>query len=217
MEIRASRPSRPTAASPSPHGTGPALFTSPEHKARLEARNGLLQFDAVLELIHAADGVLRLDAEMICRLQGIAIQDIYTCAGHLRDGPVEIKNSSHKPPDHFLIPLHLREMCEYANSICSSDPLLCSAYLMWRVNWIHPFFGGNGRTSRAVGYLALCVGFNLAFPGTTTIPDLIEADRVPYYKALDSADAHYAAGRLDVSEMQQLVESLLLQQLETAS
>ncbi|MBL8221394.1 MAG: Fic family protein, partial [Bryobacterales bacterium] len=32
--------------------------------------------------------------------------------------------------------------------------------VMWRLNWIHPFFGGNGRTARSASYLVLCASLN---------------------------------------------------------
>ena len=88
---------------------------------------------------------------------------------------------------------------------------------MWRLNWIHPFDDGNGRTSRAISYLALCVGMGgRRLPGTTTIPDLIAADKPAYYQALDAADAACAAGRLDISVMENLLEGLLAKQFMSA-
>jgi hypothetical protein len=44
---------------------------------------------------------------------------------------------------------------------------------MWSMNWIHPFFGGNGRTARALSYLVLSVKLGFVRPGTKTIPELI--------------------------------------------
>jgi Fic family protein len=84
---------------------------------------------------------------------------------------------------------------------------------MWRINWIHPFAGGNGRTSRATSYLALCVRLGYRLPGTVTIPEQIVAKRQPYYEALDAADAAWAGGMLDVSEMEKLIAGQLAVQL----
>jgi len=56
------------------------------------------------------------------------------------------------------------------------------------MNWVHPFFGENGRTARAISYLILCARMGFVLPGTPTIPELIVADRTPYYQALRSAD-----------------------------
>jgi len=84
---------------------------------------------------------------------------------------------------------------------------------MWRLNWIHPFFGGNGRTARSIAYLVLCAGLGFRLPGAKTIPELIVEDRSPYYDALREADRAYAAGRLDLSAMEELMSSLLAAQL----
>ena len=52
-------------------------------------------------------------------------------------------------------------------------PIHLAAYTMWRVNWIHPFAGGNGRTSRAVSNLVLCARLGYRLPGTLTVPEQI--------------------------------------------
>lgn len=89
-----------------------------------------------------------------------------------------------------------------------------SAYLMWRVNWIHPFMGGNGRTSRAVSYLALCARLGYRLPGTLTIPEQIVANREPYYAALDAADASSDYDEhLNLSAMEDLLSAMLANQL----
>jgi Fic family protein len=82
-----------------------------------------------------------------------------------------------------------------------------------RLNWIHPFRDGNGRTSRAVSYLVLCARLGMRLPGTKTIPERIAGNKQPYYDALDSADAAWKAGRLDVSAMELLLSDNLAAQL----
>jgi len=81
------------------------------------------------------------------------------------------------------------------------------------MNWIHPFVDGNGRTSRAVSYLVLCVRLGYVLPGTQTIPEQISRNKDPYYKALEAADKANAAGKIDITEMEKLLESLLAAQL----
>jgi len=81
------------------------------------------------------------------------------------------------------------------------------------VNWIHPFFGGNGRTARAIAYLVMCVRLGFKLPGTRTIPDLIAADRNAYCEALRQADEAWENKELDFSVMERLMSSLLAQQL----
>ena len=156
------------------------LYVDAEQKAQLEARNGLIQFDEVIRLINEGKQTFRLRPSIIQRLQRFAIKDIYTCAGNFRTGPVSIAGTTHQPPDPDTVSEHVEEMCEYVNSKwATSSPIHLSAYLMWRVNWIHPFSGGNGRTSRAVSYLVLCARLGYPLPGTDTIPDQIVSIREP--------------------------------------
>lgn len=106
-------------------------------------------------------------------------------------------------------------MVAYVNDNWDSTPLHLCAYLMWRCNWIHPFFDGNGRTTRAVSYLIFVARLGYEPGGTPTWVDMIAADKFPYYDALDAADAAWRDGRLDVTEMESLVSRLLASQLVT--
>jgi hypothetical protein len=45
------------------------------------------------------------------------------------------------------------------------------------------------------------------------IPEQIERDRNPYFRALDAADAAHKLGKADVSAMEAVIESLLAKQL----
>ena len=194
----------------------PELFTDTRQKAELEARNGLLQFDEVVRLISDAErgNKFKLRPSSLQDLQRIAVQDIYICAGNYRTKPVFINGTDHQPPPAPEVPRLVEEMCDYVNeSWSASTPLHLASYLMWRINWIHPFAGGNGRTSRAVSYWVLCARLGHRLPGTLTIPDQIVDHRDPYYAALDAADLAWAGGQLDVSVMEELLSSLLARQL----
>lgn len=176
-----------------------ALYRTPEEKRSLEARNGAIQFLAVLHYASEWEGgKSRLAPEILLELQRLVINQIYSCAGSFRDDSVGIAGVKHKPPDHREVAPLIEEMCRYVNDNWDKPAIHLAAYLMWRVNWVHPFFGGNGRTARALAYLVLCARLEFTLPGTTTIPDLIVADRDPYYQALREADDAWAAGHLDV-------------------
>jgi Fic family protein len=84
---------------------------------------------------------------------------------------------------------------------------------MWRLNWIHPFADGNGRTSRIISYVVLSIRAGAILPGTPTIPDQIVDNRNPYFDALDAADSAYRDGKIDVSKMEGLLAALLAKQL----
>lgn len=151
---------------------------------------------------------------MVQSLQRVAIQDIYTCAGNYRTGPVFIEGTTHQPPPPADVAGLVEEMCDYINGKWSqSSPIHMAAYAMWRVNWIHPFAGGNGRTSRAVSNLVLCARLGYRLPGTLTVPEQIVANRQPYYAALDAADAAWMHGVVDVSAVEELLSEMLAKQL----
>jgi Fic family protein len=197
------------------------LFDTRQQKADLEARNGLLQFEAIENLVGASKNGFAFTPELLCELQRLAIQDIFICAGKFRHGPVTLlrqppdPDKHQPPPAEQVIPL-VNEMCEYINANFGRlSPIQLAAYAMWRINWIHPFFGGNGRTSRAASYLLMSVrmGFNL--PGLNTIPQQIEQDSNPYYRALEKADEACKTGTIDLSEMEALLGALLATQLVT--
>lgn len=193
----------------------PGLYRTGEEKRAIEARNGAIQFLAVIQYIEEwRAGRSRISPPLILELQRLAINQIYTCAGDLRDGPVRIDGSKHQPPDHHLVPGFVDEMCTYVNSSWDmATAIHLAAYVMWRINWIHPFFGGNGRTARALSYLVLCAKLGFRLPGNKTIPDLIVESREPYYIALRKGDAAWSNGTLDLAEMESLMESLLADQL----
>ena len=94
-----------------------------------------------------------------------------------------------------------------------STPLHLGSYIMWRLNWIHPFADGNGRTSRILSYVVLSIRAGAILPGTPTIPDQIVDDRAPYFDALDAADSAFKEGKIDLSRMEALLGSLLARQL----
>src|SRR5208282_3379331 len=84
-----------------------------------------------------------LTPNLLLDLQRLVINQIYTCAGTFRDGPVKIAGVKHEPPHHSEVSRLVDGMCRYVNQSWGKSPVHLSAYLMWRVNWIHPFFGGT--------------------------------------------------------------------------
>jgi Fic family protein len=190
------------------------LYRTAQEKRDLESRNGAIQFLAVIQYVEEwKRGESKLTPRILQELQRLAINQIYTCAGSFRDDVVVIQGVQHQPPSHHEVPTLVEELCSYVNDNWDKPPIHLAAYLMWRVNWIHPFFGGNGRTSRAVSYLILCARLGFVLPGTETIPEQIVAHRDPYFDALQAADAAWLDGRLDLSKMEDLLAELLAAQL----
>lgn len=193
------------------------IVKDPRKKAILEAKNAINQFDLALRMIehwNAGDAKFRLEPSHILQLHRVALEGLDHFAGTFRNGPVEIGKSSHIPPDAFQVSALVTEMCDYVNKKWrrSSALHLCS-YIMWRLNWIHPFSDGNGRTTRAIAYVVLCARLGYRLPGEVTVPELIAAKKTPYYSALEKADKAEKSGKADVKAMELLLSSLLARQL----
>jgi Fic family protein len=108
----------------------------------------------------------------------------------------------------------VEELCDYVNDNWDkASAAHLAAYTMWRLNWIHPFADGNGRTSRILSFLVLFTKLGTILPGTPTLPDLIVEYRHLYEEALDAADDAWKADKIDVTKMENLITSLLAKQL----
>ncbi len=185
-------------------------------RAKLEAQNGLRQFDRLIEMIDqglAADR-FRLRPSTLLQLNRIAVEGLIAVPGVFRQDQIEISSTDHRPPDPQHVPELVEEMCDYVNDRWAEETALSlSAYVMWRLNWVHPFADGNGRTSRAISYLTLCVKTGYRLPGSPTIPERIAENKFPYYHALDAADTTWKKDRVDVSVMEKLLADHLAAQL----
>jgi Fic family protein len=112
------------------------------------------------------------------------------------------------------VPEFVEEMCDFINERWTTESALyLAAYTMWRLNWIHPFTDGNGRTSRIVSYVVLAVRAGYLPSGAPSIPAQIERDRRPYFHALEEADEAWKEGRLNLQPMVDLLSNLLAKQL----
>jgi Fic family protein len=201
-----------------------AIITDPDELARREVENGIRQFNVAMELVktHVNDPErpFKLRSSHVLMLNHEALRGIHPQAGTYRNTKVHISKSKHQPPEHYFVAEEVEAMCGYVNARWSAEdasPLHLAAYLLWRLNWIHPFADGNGRTSRVIGYLVLSIRLNSVLPGAPTIADQIAGNKQPYYQALEKADEAWATtGTVDVSEMEKIVDGALAQQLVNA-
>jgi len=192
-------------------------------RAKKEAANGLIQAERVRQLIlDTLDGrPFKLRPSIILGLNRCAIEGLDSYAGSFRPGGVTIFKSVHQPPDAHLVPELVDDLCDYINDSWSTNSSIhLAAMIMWRMNWIHPFTDGNGRTSRAVSYLVLCVHAGVLLAGSPTVTELIVENRQPYYEALEAADREYSRDRrltsTTVVAMEGLLTGLLATQLRNA-
>jgi Fic family protein len=159
----------------------------------------------------------RLRTSMMLDLHRIALDGLSAYAGNFRPGNVEIGESKHEPPAAHLVPGLIEEMCDYImDNFANAQALHLCAYVMWRLNWIHPFTDGNGRTSRALSYFVLCAKVGYRLPGHVTVPEQIATHKPPYYEALEAADGYWLNGRLDLSALESLLDRCLATQLLSA-
>lgn len=197
----------------------PTVLLSEHDRAEREAKNALRQarrLDEIIEyFIATPERKFKLRPSTILELNRFAIEGLDSFAGNWRPGNVEISGSKHQPPGAHLVPEFVEEMCDYVNDGWEMRATHLAAYVMWRMNWIHPFTDGNGRTARAVSYLVLSMRLNLKIPGNRTIPEMIIDNRVPYYEALEQADTSPPDAPVVLGKMEALLEALLAKQLLT--
>ncbi|HEU5340305.1 Fic family protein [Edaphobacter sp.] len=193
------------------------LIQDPEALARQESYNVVQQFRAVADMVESylhPERPFKLRPSHLLHLHRAALEGISQYAGNFRPAGIEIGQSKHTPPPAFQVPELVEELCDYVNEKwVEKSPVHLAAYVMWRLNWIHPFTDGNGRTSRAVSYFVLCVRLKALLPGKLTIPEQIEQNRTPYYKALEAADDAWSEKRIDLTAMKHLLASMLAKQL----
>lgn len=198
------------------------LLTDPDDIARREAENGVRQFNLALEIIRAhvkdAERPFRLRSSIILRLHKAALDGLHPLAGTWRNTPVKIGGSKHQPPDEAFVSEEIELMCDYVNDHWKdASALHLCAFVLWKLNWIHPFSDGNGRTARAVSYVVLSVKLDSLLPGSPTIPEQIAGNKKPYYDALEEADLIFKNQKVDVRTLEGLLEATLAQQLISAA
>jgi len=194
------------------------LIVDKDQKAHAEARNALRQFDQVVEYVEywlsEKERSFVLRPSTILDLHRCALDGINANAGVWRPGGVEIQGSKHEPVQPYMVPKLIEDLCDYVNDNWNEKSAVhMAAYSMWRINWIHPFVDGNGRTARALSYMLLCLRLGYLLPGTKTIPDQISEDKNPYYVALERADEHFKGGEINVGDLEKMISDMLAAQL----
>jgi Fic family protein len=198
------------------------LITDPHERTLREAENAVRQYAVALDVIrthvHDAERPFRLRSSLILRLHKEVLDGIHMLAGTFRNTPVKIGGSGHQPVEALMVSEETEHLCEYVNDNWPTKSALhLAAYVLWRLNWIHSFADGNGRTARTVSYVVLSIKLEGLLPGVPTIPDQIASDKTPYYVALEAADAKWKATKqVDVSQLEAMLEGMLAKQLVAA-
>lgn len=174
----------------------------------LARQNLTRQYDFLESIITAAVAVGRpvVSRTLICALNYHAISCLHTHAGEYRPCPVTV--GQHEPPQHYRVPALMDDFVNEVNRHWErSSASQLAAHCLWRLNWIHPFINGNGRTARALCYYVVCVKAGGVLPGASILPELILRDREELVTHLRTGDEG------DRDDLTAFVERLLREQL----
>jgi hypothetical protein len=188
------------------------------HYQALQVSNNIRQYDFLRSIVETSVAFNRcfLSEHVIKAFNYHAIACLHSHAGEYR--PCEVEVGTHKPPAAFRVHGLMEDFVNVVNrSWQQADPLALSAFVLWRLNYIHPFINGNGRTARVACYFVLCVSAGGWLAGTPILPDLIRENRDAYVAALAAADSSITKGPLDLTQLHALLEKLLGQQMSGVS
>jgi len=113
------------------------LIVDPSEKARREARNGLHQFDQVVEQVEywlQPGRIFRFRPSAILSLHRAALEGISGYAGIYRPAGIAIKGSTHAPPGAHLVAETVEHLCDYVNDNWGKSPIHLAAFTLWRMN-----------------------------------------------------------------------------------
>jgi Fic family protein len=181
----------------------------------LEVENGNRQYDFLRSIVTASLNIGRpfLSQHVIKAFNFQAITCLHIAPGEYR--PCDVKVGNYNPPPHWRVPASMDDFVNVVNrNWDSSDPVALATYVLWRLNNIHPFVNGNGRTARAACYFVLCLTLKGWPEGNIILPELIKRDRDEYCIALQTAhDAFANSGEPDLVHLHDIVSRLLKEQL----
>jgi Fic family protein len=178
---------------------------------QMEVANGVRQYDFLRSIVEAAVATGRpyLSQHLLKALNFHAITCLHTSAGEYRPCPVVVGDYS--PPPHYRVDALMEEFVNQVNRYWeNNDEIVLAAHVLWKLNHIHPFINGNGRTARAACYFVLCIRAGRWLPGNVILPELLRREREAYVQALKVADQG------DFAPLHQLLSKLLDEQLQDA-
>lgn len=196
------------------------LTGSESHPAyqALEISNGNRQYDFLRSIVVASLEVGRpfLSQHLIKALNFHAITCLHTNPGEYRPCPVTV--GDYNPPEQYRVQALMDDFVNIVNRIWEqTDPVVLASYVLWRMNNIHPFINGNGRTARAASYFVLCVKSGGWIPGEPILPELIRRNREEYVKALKVADLSLKDGALNLEQLHGFISRLLDEQVKSVA
>ena len=193
----------------------------------MEVANGNRQYNFLRSIVQASLDIGRpfLSQHVIKAFNFQAISCLHTNPGEYRPCPVSIgvqgQPPQYVPPEHYRVPALMDDFVNLVNRNWeTTDAVVLASYVLWRLNNIHPFVNGNGRTARAACYFVLCLKSGGWLQGDTILPELIRRDRDEYCRHLQHAHESFAAssdGTPDLAPLHGLLVRLLDEQLATTN
>jgi len=156
---------------------------------RIQEKNLVRQYDLLINCIEIGliQGVRAFDKYFLWSLNAAAVANISQFGGRFREEPVYLRD--HKPPHFSAVPKLMDQfVCTVHENWHVWSEITLASYVLWRLNWVHPFIEGNGRTARAACYYILCAKYGGLPGGKVILPERIRVEREPYYEALTEAD-----------------------------
>lgn len=150
-------------------------------KDHLEAKNHQEALEYLYDLVKK-DKHNTFSENLIRSLNQIVQQNIdKEWAGRYRNSGVIIGGAAHKPPEAIEVPDLMKKLISWYSKNKKLHPVELAGRIHHKLVFIHPFFDGNGRTSRLVmNILLMQAGFPLVV--------ILKNDRKRYYTALSAAD-----------------------------
>jgi hypothetical protein len=185
---------------------------------KLAVENLDRQYSFLQSIVEASltAGYPMLSIEVVKALNYHAISCLHVSAGEFRPGPVTV--GTYHPPLHFQVPALMQMFTNQVNRFWeNTDPVVLATWVLWRLNHIHPFVNGNGRTARVTAYFVLCLKSGGLLPGTKLLPERIVERRPDYVAALQAVDQAWVGSDPDfLRPLHALVSELLDAQLQEA-
>ena len=150
-------------------------------KDHLEAKNHQEALEYLYDLIEK-DKKNTFSENLIRSFNQIVQQSIdKEWAGKYRNSGAVIGGATHRPPEAIEVPKLMAELIGWYEKNKKMNKVELASILHHKLVYIHPFFDGNGRTSRlAMNIILMQAGFPLVI--------VLKNDRKRYYSTLSEAD-----------------------------
>lgn len=179
----------------------------------LQTQNNLRHYGFLKSIVETAVAVDRqlLSQTVLKALNFHAIACLHPNAGMYRPCKVRVGKNRDFPRPWELPDL----MDDFTNLVNrkwdQTGALHLASFALWRLNAIHPFINGNGRTARAACLFVLCVKAGGWIPLQPILPELIRQNRSEYVDILRELGKSNKKSALtpEAQELETLVQFLV--------